>query len=156
MYLWSRSERINCEKRSSISTARSSEVRICLCLDGPSKGRAFFRCGSSENCNFFAWKDEYASQLLSIHSFVSRAWILGQCLIRRTVPLVNVKVATINSIQIANGAIQIMMTKLNSVNVVFVSRQVRTEFDVFKKSSLMSMRLNCLGHTRRNCPSLNL
>ncbi|CAF4379485.1 unnamed protein product, partial [Adineta steineri] len=29
--------------------------------DGPNKGRAFFRCGNNDNCNFFAWKDETTS-----------------------------------------------------------------------------------------------
>lgn len=27
-------------------------------VDGPNKGRSFYRCGNNDNCNFFAWKDE--------------------------------------------------------------------------------------------------
>lgn len=33
--------------------------------DGPNKGRSFYRCGNNDNCNFFAWKDEYVSIVLS-------------------------------------------------------------------------------------------
>jgi hypothetical protein len=41
--------------------------RIFSYLDGPNKGRSFFRCGNNDNCNFFAWKDEYVHVLFFCH-----------------------------------------------------------------------------------------
>ncbi|CAF1452102.1 unnamed protein product, partial [Adineta steineri] len=53
------------------TTASNSGITKCNCdvdakelvvkKDGPNKGRAFFRCGNNDNCNFFAWKDETTS-----------------------------------------------------------------------------------------------
>jgi hypothetical protein len=90
-------------------------------LDGPNKGRSFYRCGNNDNCNFFAWKDEYVHVIFSSHN-VKYNFILVQR--RVTVEVVKDKMEIINRLLLVNGEIQIMMRKVNNVNVVSVKRQV--------------------------------
>lgn len=79
--------------------------------DGPNKGRAFYRCGNNDNCNFFAWKDE--SSVSYNHANGNR-----------------------------NNQTSNIRKRRNSDN---------DDNSKQRKCSLCKE----IGHTRRNCPSLN-
>jgi hypothetical protein len=51
-------------KKGKRNDQRDIFIEIYSCLDGPNKGRSFYRCNNKDSCNFFAWKDEYVDNFV--------------------------------------------------------------------------------------------